>query len=101
MLSLVLTEAERKLILDDLIYVKQEHMEVVRATATEKPVELAMTDWEGLGSCIAAEANSTRDRRLKRSLERLSTKINALLVDPRPADVPALKIFRADDDQPS
>jgi len=100
---LVLSEAERKLILDDLIYAKQEHTEVIRATAAEKPVEFTLNSWEGLGDCIAIEANSTRDRRLKRSLDRLFAKINALQnrsPDRVPDRVPDLKIYRGEEDAP-
>ena len=54
---LALAEAERQLILEDLVYVEDGYASVIRATPTNQPVRLALDDWKGLGGCIAAEAN--------------------------------------------
>jgi hypothetical protein len=94
---LELAEAERKLILDDLIYVKREYADAIRATAADKAVEFTLTNWEELGDGIAVEANRTRDRRLKRSLDQLFAKINALTTQ-RPTRAPNLKNYRGDED---
>lgn len=92
---LALTAAERKLILDDLLYLEKEYEQVVRKTPANEPVRFTLDDWEGLGGCIAAEANHTDDPTLRRKLDRLLTKINKLL-DQHPDDRgPELKVFPA------
>ena len=93
--GLKLTAAERKLILDDLLYLEKEYEQVVRETPANEPVRFTLDDWEGLGGCIAAEANHTDDPKLKRKLDRLFAKINKLL-DEHPDDLgPELKVFPA------
>lgn len=92
---LTLTAAERKLILDDLLYLEKEYEQVVREAPANEPVRFTLDDWEGLGGCIAAEANHTDDPKLRRKLDRLLTKINKLL-DQHPDDRgPELKVFPA------
>jgi hypothetical protein len=92
---LALTAAERKLILDDLLYLEKEYEQVVRETPANEPLRFTLDDWEGLGGCIAAEANHTDDPKLKRKLDRLFAKINKLL-DEHPDDLgPELKVFPA------
>lgn len=98
-LPLALTEAERKLILNGVTHIEDEYTSAIRATATETPVEFTWNNWERLAGCIAVEANSTRDRRLKRSLERLFARITKLL-DECPDHVPDLKIYRGEEDAP-
>jgi len=94
---LTLTEAERRLILEDLMYVEDQYTNVIRATAKDRPVKFTLDDWEGLGGCIAAEADHARDKRLKKELDRLIAKIEALF-DQHPDDLPALKIYRGEED---
>jgi|HubBroStandDraft_6_1064221.scaffolds.fasta_scaffold3311823_2 hypothetical protein len=53
---LSLAEAERQLILDDLVYIEEGYASVLRATPTNQPVRFALDDWKSLGGCIAAEA---------------------------------------------
>jgi hypothetical protein len=90
---LALTAAERKLILDDLLYLEKEYEQVVRETPANESVRFTLDDWEGLDGCIAAEANHTDDPKLRRKLDRLLAKINKLL-DQHPDDPgPELKVF--------
>jgi len=89
---LALTEAERKLILDDLMYFEEQYASVIRATPTDQPVRFALDDWKNLIGCIAAEANQARDKRLKKELDRLHARIRSLLEDDKP--LTTLKIYR-------
>jgi hypothetical protein len=93
---LTLTEAERNLILEDLVYVEDDHASVIRTTPMDQPVRLALDDWKGLGGCIATEANHARDKRLKRELDRLHARIRSLLEDDEPPT--SLKIYRGEDE---
>ena len=95
-MPLALTEAERKLILEDLVYVEDNYASVIRATPTDQPVRFALDDWKSLGGCIAAEANHARDKRLKKELDRLHARIRSLLEDDKPPT--ALKIYRGEEE---
>ncbi len=53
----------------------------------------------GLIGCIAAEAKQSRDKRLKKELNRLHGRIRGLLEDDKPPT--ALKIYRGDEEQVS
>ncbi len=92
---LALTEAERKLILDDLVYFEEQYASVIRATPTDQPVRFALDDWRSLIGYIAAEANQARDKRLKKELDRLHARIRSLLEDDKP--LTELKIYRGEE----
>ena len=93
---LALTEAERKLIVEDLVYVEDHYASVIRATPSDQPVRFTMDDWKGLGDWIAAAANQGRDKRLKKELDRLHARIRSLLEDDKPPT--AVKIYRGGDE---
>ena len=97
MLPLALTEGERKLILEDTMYIGEEYTAVIRATPTGQPVRFTLDEWKGLNGCIVAEANHVRDKRSERELDLLYEKINDLL-DKSPANLPSLKIYRGEDE---
>ena len=93
---LALSEAERKLIVEDLEYVEVDYASVIRATPSDQPVRFTLDDWKGLGDWIAAEANQARDKRLKKELDRLHARILSLLEDDQ---LPTkLKIYRSGDE---
>ena len=46
---LALSEAERKLIVEDLEYIEDDYASAIRATPTDQPVRFALEDWKGLG----------------------------------------------------
>jgi len=94
---LALTEAERNLILEDLVYIEEDYASVIRATPTNKPVRFALDDWKSLIGCIATEATQARDKRLKKELDRLHARIRSLLEDDKPPT--ALKIYRGGDEE--
>ena len=83
---LALTEAERNLILEDLLYTEDACASVIRATPSDQPVRFALDDWNYLDGCITAEAKDTRDRWLKKELDRLHARIRRLLERRQTAD---------------
>ena len=93
---LALTEAERHLILEDLVYVGDDYASVIRATPADQPVRFALADWEGLSGCIATEANHARDKRFKKELDRLYARVCSLVEDDKPPT--NLKIYREEDE---
>ena len=61
-----------------------------------QPVRFTLEDWKGLSGCIASEAKDTRDKRLKRELDRLYARIRNLLEGDRPPTT--LKLYRGEDE---
>ena len=78
-LGLRLTLAERKLILEDPIHIHDEIADPFRATPTGAPVLLTLDQLEHLGSHVAAEANHTPDKKLRKMLDAILSKIQDLL----------------------
>jgi hypothetical protein len=70
---------ERKLILEDPIHMHDELADPIRATPTGAPVLLTLDDLEDLGGYVAAEANHTADRKLRKKLDAIFAKIQDLL----------------------
>ncbi len=93
---LALTEPERSLILEDLVYIEDNYASVIRATPTDQPVRFTVEDWTSLGGCIAAEANHARDKRLKKELDCFHARIRSLLEDGKLPTM--LKIYRGGDE---
>jgi hypothetical protein len=79
LLGLKLTQAERKLILDDPIHIHDELADPIRSTPSGAPIRLCLDDLEDLGGYVAAEANHTSDTRLRKKLDAVFSKINRLL----------------------
>ena len=67
-LGLRLTLAERKLILEDPIHIHDEIADPIRATLTGFPVLLTLDQLEDLGGHVAAEANHSTDKKLRKRL---------------------------------
>ena len=67
-LGLRLTLAERKLILEDPIHIHDEIADPFRATPTGFPVLLTLDQLEDLGGHVAAEANHSTDKKLRKRL---------------------------------
>jgi hypothetical protein len=70
---------ERKLILGDPIRIHQAFVDSIRATPTGNPVLLTVDELEDLGGHVAAEANRTTDRKLRKKLNTIFSKIQDLL----------------------
>ena len=66
--GLKLTAAERKLILNDLMCVEEEHVQTIQDTPPEQPVQFTLDELDDLGGYIAAEANHTTDKKLEKKL---------------------------------
>src|SRR5262249_54506967 len=88
-----LSPVERKLILGDPIHIHEELADPIRATPTGAPVLLTLDDLEDLGGYVAAEANHTTDKKLRKKLDAISSKIQDLLETHTDEDPPeSLKI---------
>jgi hypothetical protein len=74
-----LSLGERKLILGDPIHIHEEFADPIRATPTGAPVLLTLDDLEDLGGYVAAEAKHTKDKKLRRKLQAIFSKIQDLL----------------------
>ena len=77
--GLKLTVAERKLMLESPIQIPDELAEPIRATAPGDPVMLTLDDLGDLHGHVAAEANHTKDKRVRQRLYAISEKILNLL----------------------
>ncbi len=93
---LALTEAERNLIIEDLVYAEENYASVIRSTPLDQPVRFTLDDWEVLGYYIAGEANQARDKRLRKELNRLHARIRSFLEDDKPPT--SLRIYRDGDE---
>ena len=78
-LSLKLTAAERKLILEELLCLDEELEQVVRDTPSREPVRLTLDDLDDLGGHVAAAANHSPDKSKGRKLDAIFGKIQDLL----------------------
>ena len=78
-IGIKLTVAERKLVLEDPIHIHKKLADPIRATPTGAPVMLTLHDLEDLGGYVAAEANHTPDRKLRKKLDAIFSKIQDLL----------------------
>ena len=73
--GLKLTPAERMLLLNAMHGLTEEIRDVMRATPTTQPVMLTLDDLDHFEGHIAAEANHTKDKKLRRRLDAISEKI--------------------------
>ena len=70
---------ERKLVLGDPIHIHEELADLIRFTPTGAPVLLTFDHLEDLGGCVKAEANHTTDKKIRKKLDAISSKIDDLL----------------------
>jgi hypothetical protein len=77
--ALKLTVAERELFLGDPINVPKDLADAIRSTPTGAPVMLNLDHLEDLGGFIAAEANQTKDKKVRKKLDAIFSKIQDLL----------------------
>ncbi len=99
--GLRLTVAERKLILEDPIHVHDELAVPIRATPTGALVLLTVDQLEDLGGHVAAEANHTTDKKLRKKLDAIFSKIQGLLATHADEEPPkSLKIEDAQREKP-
>ncbi len=94
--GLMLSIEERKLILGDPIHIHEELADLIRFTPTGAPVLLTLDHLEDLGGCVEAEANRVTDKKLRKKLDAISSKIQGLLDTHADEDSPkSLKIKNA------
>ncbi len=77
--GLILTQAEKKLILGRIANLPDEIAESVKATPAKQPIMLTLDDWRELGGHIASEANDTGDKEHQNKLDTIFLKIQRLL----------------------
>ena len=77
--GLKFSAAERKLILDDVMCLDDEYADAIRQTPANQPVELTLDEWDDLGGYIAAEANHTEDKKLRKKLDAIFNKVQKIL----------------------
>jgi len=73
--GLTLTQAERMLLLNAMHGLTEEIRDVMRATPTAQPVMLTLDNLDDLEGLVAAEANQTKDKKLRQRLDAISEKI--------------------------
>ena len=73
--GLTLTHTERTLLLNALHGLTEEIRDVIRATPTAQPVMLTHDDLDDLEGHVTAEANQTKDKKLRQRLDAISEKI--------------------------
>ena len=73
--GLTLTQAERTLLLNAMHGLTEEIRDVMRATPTAQPVMLTLDNLDDLEGHVAAEANHTKDKKLRQRLDAISAKI--------------------------
>jgi hypothetical protein len=78
-LPLKLTEAQRILVLDGLTCLDPAYEAVIRDTPTGKSVMMTLDDLDDFGGYLAAEANHTKDRKLRAKLDTIFNKVERLL----------------------
>ncbi|MEQ8667943.1 MAG: plasmid pRiA4b ORF-3 family protein [Pirellulales bacterium] len=76
---LKLTATERKLVLEDLMCLDQEHEQIIRDTPAGKPVMLTLDDLEDFNGYIAAEANHCDDSKKQKKLDTVFEKIQSVM----------------------
>jgi len=67
--GLTLTQAERMLLLNAMHGLTEEIRDVMRATPTAQPVMLTLDNLDDLEGHVAAEANQTKDKKLRQRLD--------------------------------
>jgi hypothetical protein len=77
--ALKLTIEERKLFLGDQFNLPKELADAIRSTPTGAPMMLNLDHLEDLGGFIAAGANQTKDKKVRKKLDAIISKIQALL----------------------
>ena len=77
--GLKLSTDERKLILGSPLPIHRGLAESIRATATRAPVLLTLDELEDLGGYVSAAANHPTDKKLRKKLDDIFSKIDDLL----------------------
>jgi hypothetical protein len=77
--ELQLTQAERKLIVDNVPSIPQEIVKALRVAPPNQPITMILSDWKDQAGHIAAAANDADDKKLKKKLDTIFSKIDSLL----------------------
>src|SRR4051794_40342370 len=74
-----LSPPQRKLLIEEPISIHKGLAEPIRSTSATAPVMLTLDDWEDLAGHVAAEANHTTDKALRKKLDAIVAKIQDVL----------------------
>jgi len=77
--GLILTQAERKLIVESVANLPDEIAHSIQETPAKQPIMLTLDDWRELGGHIASEANDASETQHQNSLDTIFLKIQSLL----------------------
>jgi hypothetical protein len=98
-LPLILTAAERKLVLEGLTCLDQEIEQAVKDTPTGQPVWMTLDDLDVFGGYVAAEANHCESKPKVKKLDAIFEKIQNLLdkhTDEEPPQIVKIEEVRKD-----
>jgi hypothetical protein len=76
---LLLTAAERTLLIERVTMLPQESEDAIRAAPEGEPVLLTLDELDDLIGFVAAEANHTQDTKLEKALDRVFAKIEKVM----------------------
>ena len=76
---LKLTDAERKLVLEEVFCLEEGYLNTIRSTPAGKPVMMTLSDLDDFGGYIAAQANHCDNPRKAKKLDTVFEKIQKLL----------------------
>ena len=76
---LKLTAAERKLLLEGVLFLDDEYSQTIRDTPAGKPVMMTLDDLDDFGGYVAAEANHCNDKKKQKKLDAIFQKVQDLL----------------------
>jgi len=79
--GLNITADERKLILDDLMGLDDDHADAIRPISVSQPVEFTLDDWDYLLSKIASQVRHTTDKKVGTKLWGVYKKIHHSISD--------------------
>ena len=96
-LDLLLTEAERQHILDDLTGLDRNLKAIIRKTAPRKPLKMTLDDLDRLSAIVAAGSKDAKSKKSKKSLELIFDKITDLL--PKVVNIQSAKKPKTTSDQ--
>lgn len=76
---LKLTATERKLMLENVLFIDAKHEALIRETPDDDPLMITLDDCDDFSGYIAAEANHCSDKKLQKKLDAVLRKVHAVL----------------------
>lgn len=76
---LKMTVTERKLVLEELMCLDEEHEQIIQSTPNGKPVMMSLDDLDDFAGYLAAEANHCDDKKKEQKLDAVFEKAQRVL----------------------